>query len=65
MEYRIIIEETLVQEFKVIAENAEKALEQARKNYKNGLFVLEFGEVQFKQLAIIDPYSEVTEWYEF
>lgn len=65
MEYVIAIEETVVQEFKVIAENAKEALIQAQKKYKSGKLVLDHGEVQFKQIAITTPDKEATEWQEF
>lgn len=64
-EFTISIEELIVQEFKVMADNVEKAMETAEKNYRNGKFVLESGEVQFKQMAVVNPCEEVTEWIEF
>lgn len=61
----IAIEEMVVQEFEVFAENSEEAMNKAIENYKSGKFVLEPGEVQFKQMAILKPKNEVTEWCEF
>ena len=61
----IAIEEMVVQEFEVFAENSEEAMNKAIENYKSGKFVLEPGEVQFKQMAILKPENEVTEWCEF
>lgn len=63
--FKIAIEETVVSEFEVIAENADKAMEIAEINYRKGKFVLEPGEVQFKQMAIVTPENEVSEWTEF
>ena len=61
----ITIEETVSQEFEVEAENAELAVETAKNKYRNGEFTLEPGEVCFKQMTVVKPYNEVTEWIEF
>ncbi len=63
--YTIAVEETLVKEFKVYASNAEEAMKIAEKKYRNGEFILDPGEVQFKQMCISKPENEVTEWSEF
>lgn len=63
--YKITIEETVVDEFDVFADSAEDAMRIAEKNYKNGNFVLCSGEVQHKQMAIIEPAGKVTEFIEF
>ncbi len=44
--FNVVVEETVVGNFVVEAENAEDALELARRNYREGTFVLEPGEVQ-------------------
>lgn len=61
----IAIEETMVQEFEVAADSAEEALEFAEKQYNNGVFVVSPGEVQFKQMSIVKPTEESTEWRKF
>ena len=61
----IAIEETVVENFEIIAELAEKALEIAKEQYKNGCIVLDSGEVQFRQMAIMEPDGEAMEWCEF
>lgn len=63
--YVIAIEKTLVQEFDISANNAEEAFRKAVEYYKNGTSVITQGEVQFKQMAIIEPYNEATDWKEF
>ena len=63
-EYTIVIEETIVQEFKVTAENAEKALEIAYFKYKSKEFVLEDAEVQSTHMSVTKPENEATEWIE-
>ena len=64
-EYTVAIEESVVKEFKITAENIEEALELAKKNYSKNEFVLDPGELQFKQMAVIDPIEEEPEWIEF
>lgn len=59
----IAIEETVVQEFEVMAEDSIEALEIAEQKYRKGELVLEPGEVQFRQMASVG--NEPTEWMEF
>ena len=61
----IAIEETVVDEFEVEANSAEEAMEIAQENYRNGEFVLEPGEVTFKQMSVVKPSEESTGWVEF
>ena len=63
--YTIAIEETVVEEFEVEANNFREALDIASEKYCKGEFVLSPGEVQFKQMAIVKPRCESTEWNEF
>ena len=65
MKYTITIEETVAKDFEVEADGAEEAYEIAEQNYKSGGLVLDPGECQFKQIAIITPSNEATEWREF
>ena len=53
MKYTIIIEETVSEEFTLEAANKKKALEEARRLYRQGKWVLEPGnlvEVRFQVL---------------
>ena len=59
----IAIEETVMQEFEVMAEDGIEAMEIAEQKYRKGEFVLEPGEVQFRQMASVG--DELTEWIEF
>ena len=52
-------------DFEIEANNAEEAYETAEQKYKDGEFVLDPGDCQFKQIAITNPSSESTEWREF
>lgn len=65
IEYTVVIEETIVQEFKIVAKSAEDALKQTEKKYKNEEFILDSGEVQCKQMRVTHPGCEIGEWYEF
>lgn len=59
----IAIEETVVQEFEVMADDSVRALEIAKQKYRKGEFVLDPGEVQFRQMACVG--DQPTEWTEF
>lgn len=61
----VAIEETVVDEFEVIAEDAEEAMRIAEEKYNDCEFILCPGNLQFKQMSIIKPEDEVTEWVEF
>ena len=61
--FTIAIEETVVQEFEVWAEDCFEALDIAEEKYNNGEFVLEPSEPQFRQMASVG--DEPTEWIEF
>lgn len=61
----ICIEETICQQFEVVAETAEEAMKSAEKLYKIGSFVLYNAELCAKQMAVITPDKDATEWCEF
>ncbi|MBO6263766.1 MAG: hypothetical protein J6N93_05805 [Clostridia bacterium] len=63
--YTIDIEETVVGNFEIYAEDAETAMEIAKRKYYEGEIVLCPGECNFRQMAIENPDNEVTEWIEF
>lgn len=63
--YVIAIEETITDKFEVEAENADTALKMAEGKYRNGEFVLCPGELQFKQMCIVQPECDATEWSKF
>ena len=65
MRYKVLIEETVVGEFEVEASSDEEAMDIVIKNYKEGVFVLEPGEITNKQISIIDDDNQSTEWIEF
>lgn len=61
----IAIEETVVNEFEVCAENSEQAMEIAKIKYKCGEFVLSPGELCAKQMAVFSPGEVISEWKVF
>lgn len=62
--YTVIIEETAVGEFEVIANTEKEAIEKARERYKNGKLILEPGELQYAQIAVAKPNAEDIQWTE-
>jgi hypothetical protein len=63
--YKVAIEEAVVQEFLLYADNVSDAIEIGVQKYKSGEFVLEPGEVTHKLIAVFEPIDEATEWIEF
>lgn len=62
----VTIEETVDQDFEVEAVDIEEAMDIATEKYNDGEFVLEPGEVTYKQMACRDPETdESTSWVEF
>ena len=62
--YTVVIEETVAGEFEIIAETEKEALEIAHKKYKKNEFILEPGEVQCAQMAIVNSRREELKWIE-
>lgn len=62
--YTIGIEEVVSGVFTVEAEEAESALEIAKEKYRSGEFVV-IGEVQSKNIVVLEPENEQTSWDEF
>lgn len=63
--FTIAIEETVVEEFEVEANDFGEALDIATEKYRKGEFVLCPGEVHFRKMAVVEPSCEATEWTEF
>ena len=55
----------MVQNFEIEADSQEEALNKLETGYKNGIYVLEPGEVQSKKMSIVKPEQNATEWIEF
>ena len=62
--YKVIIEETVVQAFEIDTADENDAYEKAIDKYKKAEFVLDNPEVQYKQLAVENPGSDLI-WREF
>ncbi len=66
--YRVCIEELLSQEFEIVADSYEAALEKAREGYRAGELVLEAGEVSQVQMRVLvsesDALDEAEAWVE-
>ncbi len=56
--YRVCIEELLSQEFEIVADSYEAALEKAREGYRAGELVLEAGEVSQVQMRVVVPEAD-------
>ena len=66
MKYRITIEEMISKDFFVEADDMEIALKIAERNYKDGKFVLDPGNLVCKQMCgeCLEN-KDCTEWCEF
>ncbi len=62
--YSIVIEETVVKEIEVASDTEEEALEIAYRKYKDEKIVLDPGEVQYVQMAVVKPHIEKFTWVE-
>lgn len=62
--FKILIEETIAQEFEIEAETEREALLLAKKKYHEGEFVLDQAEVQYKQMAVVTDKGS-SRWFEF
>lgn len=63
--YTITIEETISQDFEVMANNAEQAKEIAIKMYNLGELVLAPGNLIHKQMRVHSDTDSSDEWIEF
>ena len=62
--YRVIIEETIAEEFEVEAATAEEAISKSIDEYHAGNFVLSSGEVQDKKISVAEN-DEFKNWISF
>lgn len=68
--YKVVIEETLVDTFEVLAGSIDEARKVAIQKYKDSELVLEPGECQHRQLAVLPSEKEIKkgaepQWIEF
>jgi len=64
MKYTVLIEEALSQEFEVEANSPDEAVMIAKRNYREGEFIVQCGIVQNTKLQIVEAAGEkfITEW---
>lgn len=65
MKFTIVIEEMVSDAFEIEAVDAEEAMMIAEEQYNRGEIVLTPGHLVAKQMSIISPDNEATEWIEF
>lgn len=63
--FRVIIEETISDEFEIEAASQKEAVNCAIKQYKTGVFVLSPGNLEQHKISLIDKTGQPTEWIEF
>ena len=63
--YTIAIEEIRVKEFEILANDSKDAMNIAEDQYNKGLLIVSKEEPIFKQMSIVEPEDEETEWTEF
>jgi len=61
----VTVEETISEDFEVYAENENEAFEITKNNYRNGTFVLQPGNVTFRQMTLMDEKEENATWRPF
>ncbi len=61
----IAVEETIAQEFEIYADNEQEALHLLKEGYEKGEIVVDGGEVQSHQFAVIEPIGNSFEWIKF
>ena len=63
--YRVIIEETISEEFDIEATSEEDAISGAIQEYDAGNFVVGSDNVECRQISVIGEYGEVKDWITF
>lgn len=65
MKYRVVIEETISEEFEMEAISEEDAVSKAIQEYKKGNFVVYSDNVECRQISIIGKDGEPKDWIMF
>lgn len=60
MEFELIIEETVSKHIKIDADSAEDAIRKAAADYENGKNILEPGDLESCQIALIDKEKQIS-----
>lgn len=61
MTYRVCIEETISQDFEIVADSLEDALEKARAGYRGGELVVESGALSHVQMRVVSAIDEASD----
>jgi len=65
MKYRLVIEETISEEFEIEATSEEDAISKAIQEYEKGNFVVGSDNVEGRQISVIGKDGEHTDWITF
>ncbi|MBR3746202.1 MAG: hypothetical protein IKP64_00510 [Selenomonadaceae bacterium] len=63
--YRVVIEETISEEFEIEATSEKDAVERAIQEYNAGNFVVDSDNVEHRQISVVDDEGEFTNWIAF
>ena len=63
--YRVVIEETVSEEFEIEANSEEDAVSKAIQEYEAGNFVVSSDNVGGRQISVVDKDGELTDWIMF
>lgn len=63
--YRVVIEETISEEFEIEATSEKDAVEKAIQEYNAGNFVVSSDNVEQRQISVVDEDGELTDWIAF
>ena len=65
MKYRVVIEETISEEFEIEAISEDDAISKAIQEYEEGNFVVYSDNVECRQISIIGKDGEIKDWIMF
>ena len=63
--YRVVIEETVSEEFEIEANSEEDAVSRAIQEYEAGNFVVGSDNVECRRISVVDKDGELTDWIMF
>lgn len=63
--YRVVIEETISEEFEIEADSEEGAVTGVIQEYNAGNFVVGSDNVQSRQISVVGEDGELTDWITF
>ena len=63
--YRVVIEETISEEFEIEATSEKDAVARAIQEYNAGNFVVDSDNVEHRQISVVDDEGEFTNWIAF